>query len=123
MATKKKQKKLTKLFIDRSKWFRGADEGLLRNSQGKMCCLGFVAMACGARTDRILNVGEPENLPRFSWPEGFLTTDDEGNVWNSTIVEKLIDYNDSSGYSDKKRESLIKSGFKKLGIDVEFIGE
>jgi hypothetical protein len=37
-----------KLTIDRKKWLRGTgDSFLLSPRDGKMCCLGFYALACG----------------------------------------------------------------------------
>ena len=45
-----------KLVIDRATWLRGEGHEqsyLLRECDGKMCCLGFFALACGLHPERI----------------------------------------------------------------------
>jgi len=48
-------KKATEFTVVRSKWFRGNHRGsmLLRPTDGRMCCMGFYALACGATEDQI----------------------------------------------------------------------
>lgn len=44
------------LVIDRSKWVRGPNgHSCLLNDDGKMCCLGFLALADGMLPEEILD--------------------------------------------------------------------
>lgn len=60
---KKEKKKEVKSFtVKRSKWLRGEGHGnsyLLRPNDGKMCCLGFLGIACGAEKEDIFDNENP----------------------------------------------------------------
>ena len=52
-----------KLIIDRQNWIRGGRDSLLRRgSDNKMCCLGFLAKACGFSDNDITGVPTPSHL-------------------------------------------------------------
>lgn len=60
--------KITKpksFIINRKKWYRGKDSGsmLRRPDDGKKCCLGFYANACGVPSQQITGRYGPEDLP------------------------------------------------------------
>lgn len=103
---------VTTLTIDRAAWLRG--EGgilsfLLRPSDGKMCCLGFYAEACGM-ADKDLN--GVKILP-FSMTKEFPVKD------ASVIVDALYAANDDDS---PQREERITSLFAKLRVVVRFTG-
>lgn len=115
------------LTIVRSKWLHG--EGglrseLLRESDGKMCCLGFYGIACGIDAEDLLGVAEPESADehdddtdyRHDWPHWLFEFGDCG---------ALIGRNDSSDpeYSDAQREADIARLFAKHGVTVVFVDE
>lgn len=114
------------LTIVRSKWLHG--EGglkseLLRESDGKMCCLGFYGIACGIAPKDILGVGEPESADeyndadyRHNWPHWLF--EDSG-------CGALIGRNDSSDpkYRDAQREADIARLFAKHGVTVVFVDD
>ena len=81
-----------KLVIDRSRWARGGINGdpRLLNKDGCMCCLGFLALACGIPEDDIRDKGEPsetlveydEASDEFTERPGML------NRWPSALFEE-----------------------------------
>lgn len=53
---------LIPVVIDRRRWLRGEGPDasrLLRKTDGKMCCLGFVCEAVGVSAERLVNRGTP----------------------------------------------------------------
>lgn len=54
--------KLTEFVIDRSKWARGKSGASLLMKDGRMCCLGIAAKACGVSDGIIYEVGEPGEM-------------------------------------------------------------
>lgn len=113
-------KKVRTFTIDRRTWGRGMEGGLLRRrakdgmaAPGKMCCLGFCALAHGFTTRQIvgksflyeLNKGD-DLLPEW--------------MTESTDVGQLTHVNDSPKYTDEHREERIIAIFAKHGIKVRF---
>lgn len=132
----------TKLIIDRSKWLRGEGETaskLLRERDGKMCCLGFYLLSCGLEPDMIQGRGTPGAVYKYRelYPEEhqgepvpawtYEYHNDEDEYYNTFIVRDLIRANDEwvddliGG--EKGREERITALFATQGIEVEFIGE
>jgi hypothetical protein len=117
-----------KLVIDRSKWLRGEgsdDSYLLRNEDGKLCCLGFYAQACGLETEAITNVATPAQVPKYAniWGDGACWLFDESNV--SSTCNDLMMINDEKlpfFDSEKEREEQVAAIFAKHGVQVEFVG-
>lgn len=54
--------KLTEFTINREEWVRGGEDAALLLSDGRMCCLGIAAKACGLSDDVLLDVGEPVEI-------------------------------------------------------------
>lgn len=108
-----------KLVITRSKWFRG--EGghrskLIRGSDGKMCCLGFLGLACGVPKTYLLNKTSPTSISlifRDKWPTKIL----EDNK-DSLITHELIIVNDR--LLDDGREEQLAAKFAEADIEVVF---
>lgn len=113
-----------KVKIDRSYWARSSkrkyvvDNNLL-NDDGSMCCLGFVSLACGLKKKDISNIGLPyavDQLPNKKYTE----------IWEAVCQEcgEIAEVNDDYiGKSDAQREAKLTKMFKKIGIDVSFVGK
>lgn len=112
------------LKIDRKKWLRGEGEPLsflLREHDGKMCCLGFDAIACGFKPEQIRGyktlpsaLGSAHELPsHYVNPNG-------GNHLINSVFSDLYAYNDSSRLSEGEREKHLTQLFAKLDIEVQF---
>jgi hypothetical protein len=115
-----------KLTIDRQKWGRGASGGsLLELNSGKMCCLGFLGLACGLKEDQIKAKAMPHEVKeaptknKTKW-KSMIAKDDCGTFGNSSLASKLANINDAQGTTDKQKEQAIKRQFKKIDIDVTF---
>lgn len=128
-----------KLTIDRARWQRGdPDKGELLTDNGKMCCLGFLACACGFKEEDIQNQGTPSQVvndtgePKLArkhkrvWstmtdevPEG--TVDVNGDK-TENVEEIFVAINDSEKISARRREALLTKEFAKIGVEVEFVG-
>jgi hypothetical protein len=123
-----------KLIIDRKTWLRGEGNeksALLRECDGKMCCLGVFALAIGLSAERISNVESPEMVPvagaesvaslwkKFNPVSGFIFNGGEASV----VCRDLMCTNDDQSMYDVDREEKIAKLFAKGGVEVEFIGE
>lgn len=116
-----------KFTVDRKTWIRGesswddakaTNESMLLNQKlGKMCCLGFLAKACGSNDSDIRNIGIPEAAPCVVWPPWVLFMG-----YNSLATEHLIKLNDDVDIGDDERERRIKEEFAAHGDEVEFVG-
>lgn len=62
MAAKKE--KLKEFTVDRQRWLRGLPDGnsVLQNGDGLRCCLGFLALKCGAKVKDIVGVPMPDRI-------------------------------------------------------------
>ncbi len=108
-----------KLVINRDKWLRGEgafESKLLRREDGKMCCLGFLGLACGLSESDIMGKATPvDALNDGKYPEaileyGFLTT----------TSYSLMSANDSRYIPETEREQTITNLMSEIGIEVEF---
>lgn len=134
------------LVIQRSKWLRGddgkSDSSLLRSSDGKMCCLGFLSLACGLTKSQIKDKPAPSELfasldevpEEMRW---LLKNDNHGR--DSDEGNTLMSVNDTyngrannwiAGQSlagrikvegDADRERIITETMAKHGIQVTFV--
>lgn len=113
------------LIIDRSKWLRG--EGvipskLVRTMDGKMCCLGFMGLACGVTREEMFNLSSPHQLSvsKALLFEG-VVVNYEGNYLITLIGRGLFAANDSRIISEQERELQITRFFSSIGVEVSFI--
>jgi len=98
--------------IDRQRWARGREGGLLlRSCDGKMCALGFIYRAAGIEKKEIEDM---PGLDREVEPEEL-----QPLRMNSRI--DIADANDSIEDSDEFRESIIKDAASRGGICITFI--
>ncbi len=137
--TKKLNKKLTTLIIDRKRWLRGGDFSdasyLYRSEDRKMCCLGFFCRQSGLLIDNIRNVPEPYDILDFtsslslekkvrqklkSLFEDAHETNYSDMKQNNTC-DSLIYANDNIKISEPEREKRISKLFSKIGVKVKFI--
>lgn len=118
-----------RLEIDRATWLHGegaAHSYLLRASDGKMCCLGFLGRACWIRPRYLEGKKAPDRVGktrvlRRRWTKGILSEWDT----NTNLVEQLMKLNDerrTSYLTEKKRERMLASLFEEIGIEAVFTG-
>ena len=105
---------MTKITIDRQRWLRG--EGyelsrLLRSSDKKMCCFGFLCKQAGLEDKQILDKDTLHSV--FMGPNSF--NNEEQWVRNAYAI------NDSTTISDEQRELILTGMFKANGFELEFI--
>jgi len=111
-----------KLIIKRKRWLRGKpDNSALRNADGKQCCLGFLARACGATTKDILGLPDPGATTGIAWPKG-ISPGGRGydGYGNTALVGRIISTNDSRGLLPEARERQLKELFAEAGVEVVF---
>jgi hypothetical protein len=128
-----------KLTIDRAKWLRGEGSGsslLLRERDGKQCCLGQLGFACGLTSAQMMNTGAPSVIHIASESD----PDSESNrkaIWSRQVKEAgllflyddnlspycfdLMETNDDRELDEDYREERLTYLFAKIGIEVEFI--
>lgn len=123
-----------KLVIDRSKWLRGegsTNSQLRRLSDGKMCCLGFHALACGADKKLITGSTQPLHLCEirgFKYPSGQTWAGTATPLGSSVdwlgpyMFSRLTEINDAANIDDATREAWLIEGFRVLGgVEIEFV--
>lgn len=108
--------------IDRARWLCAPTQGyedseLYRESDRKMCCLGFYARALGARVKDIKHKDCPSNAKSVHWTDWVLE-----NGLNSLSTKDMIEENDFE-VSNKMRERKIRGLFAKHGVKVKFTGK
>jgi len=115
----KAYKDVDSFVVERSRWLRGKDNGVLLTPEGQMCCLGFYAKACAFKDEDIKNVGGPFNLylKGYKWDTKLLNEDNRG----SQACHKAIEINDDSRLSSEYRESALTQVFESIGIKVTFV--
>lgn len=138
-----------KLTIERDKWLRGegSDEScLLRTTDQKMCCLGFLACKLGYSEQDIANLESPVQVisetQKNLWPAEMMRStfypnensnilpDDHlngvpignGNVTMNLMLENDLEIDEKhSRHSEADRERKLKEIFASIGIEVEFV--
>ena len=107
------------LIIDREIWLRGeTDSYLMRESDGKKCCLGIYLESCGVDSNSLKQITDAPALP-VELPEqaGWLM---DGNV-NSDLGAHLMSANDDGQIRPIEREREIRHFFYQVGITLRFI--
>jgi hypothetical protein len=103
----------TEFTIKRSLWYRGlgAYHSALLNPDGKMCCIGFFAKACGLA--ECVETGWRELEVALNNQEGL-------DIHHKFKLSNLYSTNDSSITSDATKEKIITDSFASQGITVKF---
>lgn len=117
--------------VDRKTWQRGeGPNSALLGRDGRKCCLGFLALACGHTEADIFGVSSPFDLfdkdKSYMMPPA-LIDDGDGNeegiiTCDSFACIKLMDTNDDKCITESFREEQLTKGFESLGIKVTFEG-
>lgn len=111
--------------ISRAKWLRGegGDESyLLREGDGKMCCLGQYLKQCKIRSTDLLNIYSPDD----SYIEQLIPKQakwlmDEDHLERSKDCSKMMAINDSQKTKDKQKEEKLIKYFAKNNVAAEFV--
>ena len=107
---------ITELVIDRARWGTTA----LLNTDGTMCCLGFLSRACGVPYEQMLNV----SFPRYGWANEFGVNIEFVAELTADRVHRLAaEINDNTNYSKEQKETMLIDLFAKNGITLSFTGE
>ena len=121
---------MKQLIIDRKKWLHGegsARSFLLREEDGKMCCLGFYALSKGYSKEEILGKQSPAALIDCDLKFNKLVSINNygaSRFTSSAICYELFWSNDSTTIKDSTlREQSIIDNFYKIGVEVKFEGE
>lgn len=126
---------VTTFTIDREKWLRGGLSPiasatpipLLLDDQGRRCCLGFYAQACGLSDEQLANVSDPSEVggvgqgaipSEMNWLVRHDRFRDE--VRPSDACNELTWTNDSPYTGPDQREREVARLFEERGITVEF---
>lgn len=120
--------------INRNKWLRGKEaknkSAMLKEDNGKMCCLGFYAKACGISEKLMSNKMSPGevtdrlNETNKRWDTWLLQGASGSEKMNlksdSAEAIKLMRINDDHKTTDAQKEEAIKKIFNKHGVSVYF---
>lgn len=128
-----------KVRIDRATWAAGShvERGYLSellNRAGQMCCLGFLAEACGVPRPSLLGTPMPGNLvvhrellPSVLFERGYTSTTGNASSWEFALATINDIGNGDASFTDiddATREAWIAEGFRTLlGIEVEFFND
>lgn len=109
------------LTIKMSKWARGGKNGPsgLENGDGNMCCLGFLAKACGVAGSERRCATMPASLlasDRRKMPKKLFDWD-----CDSQLGIDLAAINDDVHLSDEARKRQLRSFFKEIGYNLRFV--
>jgi hypothetical protein len=111
-----------KLIIDRSKWARGVGDGVgvMRNSEGKCCVIGFLGEACGVAPECLIGKQYPISVEDSSskgdprWPTWLFSQ-------SGLVKINISNQNDCDGIDDATREKQLTELFAEHGVEVEFV--
>lgn len=111
--------------VKRSTWIRGqgVHGSLLLRDDGKQCCLGFLASACGIEDTLMLGISVPEVLPESSIHK-FVSSyfqDLDHSVSRSHVGDLILQTNDAEKINDEIREKELTMLFKALGVTIKFV--
>jgi len=111
-----------KLTIDRTNWLRGEgvqESYLLRATDGKRCCIGFLAQACGIPDSKL---SDTRSLYKLALDSGTkLHINDSFLSEFDPRIEDAYLINDTEVYEEKAREEKIAGLLGQLGVTVTFI--
>lgn len=120
-----------KLVIDRSTWLRGEEDAglLLREADGRRCCLGFLGVSCGIDDDAMASIGCPREVASTEWPAWLVTSEETEDEYgdaelrrhDSATADRLMAINDDGDLSEPEREKRLAAIFAKHDVEVEFV--
>ena len=98
--------------IDEGKWSCARDsrsDQTLLSKNGSKCCLGFLALACGATTKEIADEGDLSRLGLSNFG------------LNGRVHDRAIAINDDWEMPFETKKEKLTELFKKRGIVVKFV--
>lgn len=120
-----------KVTVERSRWLRGEGStasALLREKDGKMCCLGFVCLALGRTEDQIRDKSSPtcgewtgDGSAMAGSGTRLIVRTDSGGWVKPSPIERAMVVNDNKDMSDSAREIALQKLLEEIGIDLEFV--
>jgi hypothetical protein len=125
---------LKTVVVDRKTWLRGEsskDSYLYRKSDGKMCCIGFVCLACGMDKKQIADCdtlrmlvapyhdGKPVDMSVL--PQKMWLVDESGEMQGLYLANDKQSKADGSELYDEDREADIIARGVRVGIKFEFV--
>ena len=123
MSNDKVYKDVESFVVERSRWLRGSPAGTLLDEEGKMCCLGFYARACGFSEEDIKGIPSPFSLvytKKIPW-ETKLLKDAATNLCSSEACRDAIRTNDNECLRDPEREADLIDTFNSIGVTLTFV--
>lgn len=108
---------VSELVINRAKW----GERHLLNSDGTMCCLGFLSKACGVDDSLLLGKGFP--LVEWTTKYGVNTEFTRPPSSNPLVASIAASINDGALYTKSEKEAQLITLFADNGITLSFTGE
>jgi hypothetical protein len=121
---------MIKVTVDRGRWLRGVGSEtsmLLRESDGRMCCLGFVALALGKTEDQIRGYAAPGSPVRdnrgvkVGFGTVLLDLCPKGHLSEPAPIAQAMEENDDTSISDEIREERLIPLLAEVGIELEFV--
>jgi hypothetical protein len=109
-----------KIRVSRRRWLRGG-EGVLLNSSGKMCCLGFGARQCGVKAKDIRGRTMPAIIPVAARTQALCDSPLLAGDYNSALANAASTINDDDAISDKERETKLRDLFAGFGHQIVFV--
>ena len=105
---------MIKVVVDRKKWYRGErEDSMLLLTNGKMCCIGFLARVLKYKPKNIRNIATLEGIVHTTIQEQFIDDNEEN-------LNKAYNINDDVTISDSVREKELKQIGKKMGVRFIF---
>jgi hypothetical protein len=89
----------------------------MRNDAGAMCCLGFLAKACGYANKELLGLSTPDRVVECGDGKDLFPKTSKGKSREWT---HFMDINDGTD-PPSERETKLKKLFKKIGVNVTFV--
>lgn len=114
--------------IKRGFWGNGKNRqgGYLLSNSGAMCCLGFYSLACGLKSDDILDACMPEDVTRsnrqlkeMAWLNEIANKKTKFNFANT--LARVNDEQSGKYKTEKAKEKRITKLFADNGIIVTFV--
>lgn len=96
------------------------ETSLYDRTSGLLCCLGFGSRQCGAKVREISGQGYPNDVPAVQAKAAKRPTSLAAKL--VSIEEKAATLNDNERINLSERKRKLKSLFKGVGIDLQFVG-
>lgn len=111
----KRKPALLKVVVNRKRWYRGHGDGhsALLLSNNKMCCIGFLARELGCTPKDIRCQATLDDV-------GTSISYDFASI-HVSILNRAYDVNDRTAIADDKRERMLITLGKQMGVQFQFI--